>query len=77
MTSSPKAGAVKGGGLKASQDAQKIALCAICKNPQVKAYAPFCSKRCADVDLHRWLSGGYAIPAVESADEEDYSDQGM
>lgn len=28
-------------------------------------HAPFCSKRCADVDLNRWLSGGYAIPVVE------------
>jgi hypothetical protein len=27
---------------------------------------PFCSKRCADVDLHRWLGGVYAIPAVET-----------
>jgi hypothetical protein len=28
----------------------------------VEARAPFCSKRCADVDLNRWLSGAYAIP---------------
>ena len=34
---------------------------------------PFCSKRCADVDLHRWLGGIYAIPAVE-ADEEPQAD---
>jgi hypothetical protein len=30
---------------------------------------PFCSKRCADVDLHRWLGGVYAIPAKESDQE--------
>ncbi len=43
--------------------------CPICdKNGDIN-YAPFCSKRCADVDLHRWLSGGYAVPA-----EEDESD---
>ncbi len=43
--------------------------CPICKRLAVAAYQPFCSRRCADVDLHRWLSDGYAVPAVE-ADEE-------
>ncbi len=43
--------------------------CPICKKPAVAAYKPFCSKRCADIDLHRWLSGGYAIPAVEIDDD--------
>jgi hypothetical protein len=32
---------------------------------------PFCSKRCADVDLGNWLKGGYAIPAVENDDEAE------
>jgi endogenous inhibitor of DNA gyrase (YacG/DUF329 family) len=48
--------------------------CAICGKPQDEKYRPFCSKRCADVDLNRWLSGGYAIPAEEvdiSSDDED------
>ena len=39
--------------------------CPICDVAADAEYEPFCSKRCADVDLHRWLSGGYAIPAVE------------
>ena len=39
--------------------------CPICGKPAVEAYKPFCSKRCADVDLNRWLSGGYVIPARE------------
>ena len=43
----------------------KAAPCPICKSPSVAEYAPFCSKRCADVDLHRWLAGAYAVPAVE------------
>ena len=30
---------------------------------------PFCSRRCADIDLGRWFQGRYAIPAVESADD--------
>lgn len=44
--------------------------CAICGRPIVAEYRPFCSKRCANVDLQRWLSGAYAIPAVED-DETD------
>lgn len=39
--------------------------CPICATDAVAQYRPFCSKRCADIDLHRWLSGSYAIPAVE------------
>jgi endogenous inhibitor of DNA gyrase (YacG/DUF329 family) len=35
----------------------------------VAKYHPFCSKRCADVDLHRWFSGTYAVPAVEPPDD--------
>ncbi len=42
--------------------------CPICKKPSDAAYEPFCSKRCADVDLHRWFSGGYGIPATEEDD---------
>lgn len=39
--------------------------CPICGKPAVPAFKPFCSKRCADVDLQRWLSGRYAIPGRE------------
>ena len=45
--------------------------CAICGRPRVEKYNPFCSKRCADVDLHRWLNGKYAIPASEEPDERE------
>ena len=38
------------------------ARCPICRAPTVKAHRPFCSKRCADVDLGRWLKGAYAVP---------------
>jgi endogenous inhibitor of DNA gyrase (YacG/DUF329 family) len=41
------------------------ARCPICRKPPDPAYRPFCSRRCADVDLQRWLSGGYAVPAEE------------
>ncbi len=38
------------------------------------AYRPFCSKRCADVDLQKWLTGAYAIPVVETDDESEGDD---
>ncbi len=44
--------------------------CPICQKPAIEKYRPFCSKRCADVDLGRWFNGSYAIPAQE-VDEED------
>jgi endogenous inhibitor of DNA gyrase (YacG/DUF329 family) len=46
--------------------------CAQCsKHPVNPDYRPFCSKRCADVDLHAWLNNGYAIPGspADIADE--------
>lgn len=36
--------------------------CPICGKPAEPRWRPFCSKRCANVDLGRWLGGGYAIP---------------
>lgn len=47
--------------------------CPICGKPTTESAKPFCSKRCADVDLQRWLSGRYAIPAVE-ADKQSSED---
>lgn len=47
--------------------------CAICGKSQDLKYRPFCSKRCADVDLNRWLTGGYSIPAAEEDDPDDES----
>ena len=45
--------------------------CPICGKPCVERFRPFCSRRCADVDLNRWLSGSYAVPATEDSDEEE------
>ena len=58
--------------------------CPICGKPSVEEFRPFCSKRCANVDLNRWLSGSYVIPArddeppagagddfIPGADEDD------
>ena len=46
-------------------------LCPICGQPAVEKFRPFCSRRCADIDLNRWLSGVYAVPAAETDDEEE------
>ena len=42
--------------------------CAICGRPAMPDYRPFCSKRCADIDLAHWLNGSYVIPG-EDLDE--------
>ena len=39
--------------------------CPICGQPASTEHRPFCSRRCADVDLHRWLGGRYVIPGRE------------
>ena len=48
--------------------------CPICKKPVDPKYRPFCSRRCSDVDLQRWLTGGYAIPAEEAAEDAPDAD---
>ena len=48
--------------------------CPICKKPSSQAFFPFCSARCADIDLNRWLSGAYVIPgrdAPAGAEEDE------
>ena len=44
--------------------------CPICGKPRDETYKPFCSKRCADIDLNRWLSGVYAVPVKDDEDED-------
>lgn len=49
--------------------------CPVCKKPRHKSYRPFCSKRCADLDLGKWLGGAYAIPTAEPATSaEDFAE---
>ena len=43
--------------------------CPICGTETAPKYRPFCSRRCADIDLARWMTGRYAIPS-EAADDE-------
>ncbi len=49
---------------------KRTGACPICGKPTVESVRPFCSSRCANVDLSRWLHGVYAIPADEVEDEE-------
>ena len=45
--------------------------CPICDRETDAKFRPFCSKRCADVDLAKWLSGSYAIPSQDEDDVEN------
>jgi endogenous inhibitor of DNA gyrase (YacG/DUF329 family) len=51
-------------------DSARSEACPICRQPAVEKFRPFCSRRCADIDLHRWLGGVYAIPMTEESDED-------
>lgn len=54
--------------IRVSGDQTKTLTCARCDAPVVADFKPFCSKRCADVDLGQWLTGSYSIPANEPPD---------
>ncbi len=49
--------------------------CPICNKPTEKAHRPFCSVRCADVDLGKWLSGSYAIPSTDPDDADQLENE--
>jgi uncharacterized protein len=49
--------------------------CPICKKMSVQKFHPFCSNRCAQVDLSRWLGGKYAVPAEDQSDNDGGSPQ--
>ncbi|HBV53480.1 MAG TPA: DNA gyrase inhibitor YacG [Rhodobacteraceae bacterium] len=42
--------------------------CPICNKPTETAYRTFCCKRCADIDLARWMQGRYAVPSAAEPD---------
>ena len=45
--------------------------CPICGEAVAAQYRPFCSRRCADRDLAKWLNGSYAIPSADPEDLEN------
>jgi uncharacterized protein len=55
---------------KAGAAGKPAKLCPICGKPAAIGSKPFCSERCRNVDLNRWLSGSYAIPAREGEEED-------
>jgi endogenous inhibitor of DNA gyrase (YacG/DUF329 family) len=52
-----------------------VKVCTICGKPQTEKFKPFCSARCADIDLNRWLKGGYVIPGKPAEEEGDGIDR--
>lgn len=51
--------------------------CPICRKPALAPYRPFCSRRCADIDLGQWLTGGYSIPADAALDDAEETSDGF
>ena len=62
-----KPGAANGG----AGDGRTRGPCPVCKAPNDPALRPFCSRRCADLDLLRWLRGAYAIPGHDGDAAEE------
>jgi endogenous inhibitor of DNA gyrase (YacG/DUF329 family) len=54
--------------------ASKAGKCPICGKTTLAEYAPFCSKRCADIDLGRWFRGDYSVPVIDGEDIPDDED---
>ncbi|WP_395711126.1 DNA gyrase inhibitor YacG [Reyranella sp.] len=52
------------------------AKCPICGKPADLKYRPFCSKRCADIDLGRWLKEGYRFETDENPGDEEAPGEG-
>jgi endogenous inhibitor of DNA gyrase (YacG/DUF329 family) len=56
---------------KAGKAKGTVKPCPICGKPSSEASKPFCSERCRDVDLNRWLSDSYAIPLKDGEEDAD------
>ena len=48
--------------------------CPLCDRPTEAKWRPFCSKRCADIDLGRWVTGAYAVPSSDPDDADAVAD---
>ncbi len=64
-----------GGGGPRKPGKPRAPKCAVCSNPVTQDYRPFCSKRCADIDLGRWLDGRYAIPGQPASPSDTDPDE--
>jgi endogenous inhibitor of DNA gyrase (YacG/DUF329 family) len=54
---------------------RKARPCPECSRPSTRESYPFCSERCRNLDLSRWLSGSYAIPVTDDESKADGEDQ--
>ena len=70
-----KTGTSKGNASKGKVSKRTTPVCPICGKPADSVLRPFCSKRCADVDLHRWFSGRYVVPVTEDEEEDERRDE--
>jgi uncharacterized protein len=70
MPAKPPQDGRPGAGKESGKQSVKAKPCPICGKPAAEASRPFCSERCRDVDLNRWLSNSYAIPAAKDDDED-------
>jgi uncharacterized protein len=62
-----------GSGTKARRPKGAPGNCPVCGKPVMAEYRPFCSRKCADIDLSRWLEGRYVVPGepIGKTPEED------
>lgn len=49
--------------------------CPVCRKASEEKWRPFCSKRCADIDLGRWLNESYRIPTREEPERDGFSEE--
>lgn len=49
--------------------------CPICQKATDSRFRPFCSRRCADIDLAKWIRGDYAVPSRDPEDMEKALDE--
>ena len=57
--------------LKIVEGNSQMAACPLCQKPVEAVHRPFCSRRCAQLDLGKWLTGDYAIPSHEAMEDSD------
>ncbi|MEM8790901.1 MAG: DNA gyrase inhibitor YacG [Pseudomonadota bacterium] len=50
---------------------KSLGKCPVCQLPTVEGWRPFCSQRCADIDLGRWMTGRYRIASDEPVDDAE------
>lgn len=48
--------------------------CPICGKPTESRFRPFCSRRCADIDLAKWFDGSYAVPSQAPDDPDELAE---